>query len=273
MMNLERSEFFVVKDTQLYYEVKGKGESLLLIHGLPIDSGMWDDQFDELSNYFKVIRFDLAGYGKSGVHDEDYSLIEDIKSLLDYLNIKRTSIIGFSVGGQISLDFSVQYPEMVESLILASTGLNGWSTFSREREEFNQELNSYYQNYEKEKAINLMTKGWVAGPFRTLENINEEVRDQFSKMVNNTFSKQRGKGSLQASTIKVMDNLDKIHFPTLLITSEFDFPEFNEIASFFNSKIKGSKIVMISGTAHMLNMERPNEFNEAVINFLFKRDE
>lgn len=262
------NHFVEVNNTKLYYECKGEGEPLLLVHGLPIDSRMWDSQFEELALHYKVIRFDLAGYGMSGVHNEDCSYLEDIRVLLDQLGIPKTSILGCSVGGKLAIDFYLQYPERVDSLVLVSSGLNGWTKISAEKEEFDKVFTPYFQSFDKENISKLLTKAWVAGPFRQIDEISEEVSVLFAKMIDNSLSKERGTGRFHFPSYVAIDYLNKIDIPTLIITSEFDFPEYIEIANYLNSQIKHSKLISFQGAGHMLNMEKPKEFTEAVLNFL-----
>ncbi|MDZ5472863.1 alpha/beta hydrolase [Bacillus sp. 31A1R] len=263
-----QSGFLEINGTDLYYEIKGTGYPLLMIHGNPLDCRMWEPQFNEFSKHFQVIRFDLAGFGQSGVHHHDFSLIEDIKRLLDSLEIKQTNILGFSVGGMLSMDFSILYPEMVNKLIVASTGLLGWSEFSLERQKFNEELNLASNTRDQNLVIQLMTEGWVAGPFRELDEVEQGVPSIFVEMVRNNFSKEKGKGSMILPTTKTIDLVSEIKAPTLIITPEMDFPEFIAIANYLNKKIIDSTIVHIPGTAHMINMEKPVDFNQRVIEFL-----
>ncbi|QOR68313.1 alpha/beta hydrolase [Cytobacillus suaedae] len=258
-----------INEASIYYEIVGNGKPLLLIHGLPIDSRMWDGQFEELSKQYKVIRFDLPGYGKSGAHDNDFSFVEDLKGLLDYLHIETVSIIGLSIGGQIGIDFSLDYPEKVESIVLVSNGIIGWTDFSTERKQFNEKINLSYQEGNLEKTIELMCNGWVMGPNRNQDMVSKDVVNLFSEMVKETYAKEaKGKGRMLFPEKKAIERVEEIKIPTLLVTSEYDFPEFRKIAIFLHEKIEDSKITMIPGTAHMLNMEKPKEFNETVLDFL-----
>ncbi len=257
-----------INEATIYYEVVGEGKPLLLIHGLPINSRMWDKQVEELSKQYKVIRFDLPGYGKSGAHDNDFSFVEDLKGLLDYLKIETVSIIGLSVGGQIGIDFSLEYPEKVHSLVLASNGIMGWTEFSSERKHFNEKINLSYQEENLEKTIELMCNGWVIGPNRVQDMVSKDIVSLFAEMIKETYAKEKGKGRMLLPKTNSIERVEEIKIPTLLVTSEFDFPEFKKIAFYLHEKIEGSKIENISGTAHMLNMEKPKEFNATVLGFL-----
>lgn len=267
-MKTIQGRFTEINGTKIYYEMRGEGKSLLFIHGLPLDSRMWDDQFNELSKNFKVIRFDLAGYGLSNSHNDDFSLSEDIKELLDNLHIKKTTLVGLSVGGKIAIDFTLTYPNMVESLIVASTGLTGWSKESKEKKEFSDQLNMYYKNGEQSNIIDLLTNTWVTGPYRQIDRLNENTRKRFKEMVTNSFSKERGKGRIKPQENNSIDIIDQIKVPTLIMTSEYDFSEFNEIGELLESKMKNTIKVQMKDTAHMMNMEKPNEFNDFILKFL-----
>lgn len=267
-MVTSQASFAAINGTKMYYEIKGEGKPLVMIHGLPVDSRMWDAQFDELSKQFQVIRFDLPGYGRSHVHHEDYHLLKDIKSLLEYLNIERMNLLGLSVGGKLGIEFTLEHPEMVDSLIVASTGLTGWTKVSPQKQKHDEEMNKCYQKRELEKAIRLMCQAWTAGPFRKLEEVNPVVQKQFSDMVRHSFTKERGTGKLIFPETNYMAIVDQINAPTLIITPEYDFPEFKQIADYLHSKIIGSEKITLPDTAHMLNMEKPAEFNSHIIDFL-----
>jgi pimeloyl-ACP methyl ester carboxylesterase len=243
--------FAEINETTIYFEMKGEGHPLVMVHGQPLDSRMWDEQFEEFSKSFLTIRFDMPGNGKSGVHNNEFSLLKDMKSLLEFLEIDRTFLIGLSVGGMLCLDFTL-----------------GWAEVSSERQKFNEKLNAYYQSGDKEQSIQLMTNTWLAGPFRSADKVNQDIKVKFYEMVRTSFNKERGKGKMILPETRTIDVVENISVPTLIVSSELDFPEFIEIAKFLNGKIKNSQLISIQGTAHMINMEKPIEFNYQVACFL-----
>jgi 3-oxoadipate enol-lactonase len=257
-----------INGAKLYYEVKGEGQPLLMIHGYPLDSRMWDSQFEDLSQHFKVIRFDFAGHGKSAVHDNDFDLVEDIKGLLNYLGIKKTHLAGLSVGGNVSMDFTLSYPEMVEKLILVSTGLLGWTEFSAERKSYAEELTKCQQNGTQDEVIQLMSKAWLAGPFRSIKELSTDLVEHYSLMIKTNLTRENGKGKMILPQKKTIELVEKISVPTLIISPDIDFPDFKTISHYLNEKITNSQMVVLPDTAHLLNMEKPDEFNQRVLNFL-----
>ena len=87
---------------------------------------MWDDQFAALSEHFRVIRYDVRGFGGSVRPERLYSDADDLDGLLDYLKVTKAHIVGLSLGGRIALDFAVAHPTRVNSLVLAGPGLAGY---------------------------------------------------------------------------------------------------------------------------------------------------
>src|SRR5262245_57108437 len=114
-----QSGFADIPGARLHYEVAGSGEPLVLIHGFTLDMRMWDDQFASLARHFQVVRYDLRGFGKSSMPTtEPYTHADDLKALLDCLNIERAHVLGLSMGGSIAINFALNYPAMVDRLVL-----------------------------------------------------------------------------------------------------------------------------------------------------------
>ncbi len=107
------------------YEVSGAGSPVVLIHEGIGDSRMFAPQMAALSARHQVVRYDLHGYGRSGKPQTPYTNHEALDALLQHLGIKKTAILGMSMGGNIALDYALTYPEKVSGLILIGAGLDG----------------------------------------------------------------------------------------------------------------------------------------------------
>ncbi|HEV2119903.1 MAG TPA: alpha/beta hydrolase [Candidatus Bathyarchaeia archaeon] len=126
--------FVEVDGGKLYYETDGQGPALVLIHAGFLDCRMWDSRFQLYSKNYTTIRYDVRGYGKSDIAKSKYSDHQDLRALLTHQNIARATILGVSNGGRIALDFAVEYPGMVQSLILVSPGASGYRVSGPEEE-------------------------------------------------------------------------------------------------------------------------------------------
>lgn len=114
-----------VNGTSLYYEIKGKGFPLVFVSGGGVlDRRGWDDQFESFAEYYRVIRYDVRGIGKSARPQTVFSHSQDLYALLKFLGIKRAHLVGLSVGGAIGIDFTLEHREMVDHLILAASGVS-----------------------------------------------------------------------------------------------------------------------------------------------------
>ena len=120
------SGFAKVNATKLYYEIRGEGHLLVLIHGGLMDRRMWDHQFNLFAKDYKVIRYNLRGYEKSEVPKDKFSHIDDLFHLLQFLNIDKTYILGLSLGGMIAIDITLEHPDIVDTLIPVASALNGY---------------------------------------------------------------------------------------------------------------------------------------------------
>lgn len=99
MNNTSSQGVVEVNNARLYYEIDGKGLAIVFLPGFTLDTRMWDDQFEYFAKRFQVARYDLRGFGKSSVPTTDeYSHVEDLKALLDYLKIEHAYVVGLSKG-------------------------------------------------------------------------------------------------------------------------------------------------------------------------------
>src|SRR5713226_4128537 len=120
--------FAAVNGTRLYYEVAGEGHPLVLSHSFIANKSLWDDQFSAFAQHYKVIRYDLRGFGASGLAHEPYSQREDLYALLKFFNVEKTFLLGISGSSIIALDFTLEHPEVVDALISVSCGLSGYQS-------------------------------------------------------------------------------------------------------------------------------------------------
>ena len=122
------SGFADVNGTRLYYEVAGRGDAVVLVHGLCLDTRMWDAQFDVLADRYRVVRYDVRGFGKSAVPTvEAFRHADDLRALLDYVDAPAAHVVGLSMGGRIALHHALLYPEATRSLVLVDSALDGFS--------------------------------------------------------------------------------------------------------------------------------------------------
>jgi len=236
---------------------------------------LWDDQFDEFAKHFKVIRYDIRGFGQSGLIKSDmepYSMERDLYDLLRYLDVQKTYLLGLSMGGALAIDFTLQYPEMVDALITVGAGLSG------HEEDDSEELKMKYEKMEEafksgniDREVEISLQIWTDGPFRTPEQVNPQMRERVRAMTTHNFERKDDE-EVQPQQLEppAAGRLSEIHVPTLIIVGSEDVEFILAIADKLEQDIVGAKKVVIPHTAHHLNMEKPQEFNRVVIDFLEK---
>src|SRR6266566_284760 len=264
--------FAEVNGTTLYYEVAGAGHPLVLNHGGLVDNHLWDDQFDEFAKHFKVVRYDIRGFGDSGMIKngmEPYSMERYLHSLLQFLGIEKTYMLGLSMGGSLAIDFTLQYPEMVDALITVGAGLSGSEEDDPEelKAKF-AEMDEAFKNGDIARSVEISLQIWTDGPNRTPQQVDPQVRERVRAMTTHNF--ERGDDEdvrPQHLEPPAAGRLSEIHVPTLIIVGDQDVELILTIADTLEKGIVGAKKVIIKGTAHHLNMEKPGDFNRAVIEF------
>src|SRR4029077_16656548 len=127
---------------RLYYETSGSGPAIVLIHAGFLDLRMWDPQIPVFSKTNRVIRYDVRGFGKSDIARNTYSDYKDLRALLYHLRVKSASLVGVSNGGRIAADFAVEYPSMLDHLVLVSPGMSGYKSSGPEEDKMWEEFDA-----------------------------------------------------------------------------------------------------------------------------------
>jgi len=255
---------------RLYYETSGKGPALVLIHAGFLDSRMWNTQVQLFSENYRVIRYDVRGFGKSDVARTKFSDYKDLHGLLDHLRVKTASLVGVSNGGRIASDFAVEYPSMVNNLVLVSPGMSGYKSSGPEEEKMWEEFDAQMKPQEDAVregraadtvAMDVTTWGSAQTPAKR-ERITQIAMDNFHVQVENPWKLQ------VPPEPRTWHRLSQIRAPTLLIIGDRDVAPQIVMVDNIHSHIRGSKKVLIKGADHIVNMSKPDEFNRTVLEFL-----
>ncbi len=267
-----QSGFAEVNGTRLYYEVAGEGHPLLLIHGGIMDSRMWDEQFEVFAQQYRVVRFDWRAFGQSDLPGtKPYSMRGDARALLEFLGIEKTHLLGISMAGSVAIDFTLDYPDMVEKLILVAPGVNGYEPAeSEESEATYKEIEAAFDSGDIERGVELETRLWVDGPERTPDQVDPQVRRRVYEMNLNTCRRIADieLPDTQKLAPPAFGRLSEIRVPTLLIVGDKDVREQVATLDMLETHIAGAQKAVMHGVAHVPNMEHPGEFNQLVLDFL-----
>ena len=254
------------KDAALYCEVKGAGEPLVMVHSGGFDRRIWDDQFTTFADHYRVIRYDVRGHGKSPLPTKPYSDAEDLYNLLTGLHIERTHLMGLSLGGRIIIDFTLAHPEMVATLILAAPDVSGYA-FSAEHVLGWIKIVTSIQHDDGTPAGDL----WLQSPYLVPAMENPVVAQKLRPIARDNSRFWLIHPLLPRDLFAVppaTQRLAEIHAPTLLVVGDRHTPDVRNMVQLVEQGIARVEKVVIPGIGHMVNLEKPGEFNRAVLGFL-----
>jgi pimeloyl-ACP methyl ester carboxylesterase len=257
-----------VNGARIYYEVAGEGEPLVLVHAGIADSRMWESQIAAFAGRYRVIRYDLRGFGRTQMVEGPFSHHEDLRGLLDFLGVERAHLVGCSMGGGAVLDFALVYPERVGNLVLVGSAVGGFRPDFGPPKEWD-ELVAADEAGDLERVSELEVRMWVDGPGRSPEDVEAQVRDLVREM--NLIALQNeaaGLGEEWEPEPPAADRLQDVQAPTLLIVGDEDQPRIFAAVDLLEKELPNARKIVMHGTAHLPNMERAEEFNTIVLNFL-----
>jgi pimeloyl-ACP methyl ester carboxylesterase len=255
----------------LYYEVAGTGPPLVLLHEGIADLRMYDDQFGPFAHHYRVVRYDLHGFGRSGTPTQAYSHQEALRGLLDHLGIERPALLGMSLGGTVAIDFTLTYPDRVGALCLLAAGVGGYP-ISQASVALFAPLADAFKAGDFVRAIELTVRFWVDGMLRSLEEVDPAVRERIRTMYTEVLRRSRDGGRQPNQLVPpAYTRLAEIVAPTLVVVGSGDVPAILEQADLVAQSIPGTRKMVLPRVAHVLNMELPAQVNQIVLDFLAKK--
>lgn len=269
--SLARTGFAEINGAQLYYEVAGEGHPLVFLHAGVADSRMWEEQFATFAQHYQVVRYDLRGFGRSEVPVSPFQSHEELAILLDYLGIARASLIGLSFGGKVALDFTLAHPERVAALVLIAPTISG-GPVTPDIEAFFEEEDAALEAGDLDGATELNLRMWVDGPRRTAAEVDPHVRALVYRMQRQAFATVFPEDAIELDLEPpAIGRLGEVKAPTLLMVGDYDIEAEIKQVRWLTRKIAHAQLAIIEGAAHLVNMEKPAEFNQVVQDFLARQ--
>lgn len=263
------SGFAPAAGTEIYWEQRGSGEPLVLIHAGIADSRMWEPQLAAFAPHFRTVRFDSRGFGRSRPGSGPFSHRGDVIAVLDALAIDRAHLVALSYGGSIALETALAFPGRVRSLVLGATAPRGLVAHTNLVPVW-EEIDALLEAGKIDEANELEMQIWVDGPVRSTSDVDPAVRALVTEMnrISLAATDQPDETELDPP---ISERLGEITVPTLILAGEFDQPGSVAGPKLLADRIANAELMMIHGAAHMLNMEQPDIFNAAVLDFLLRQ--
>ncbi|MFX1302055.1 MAG: alpha/beta fold hydrolase [Promethearchaeota archaeon] len=272
--------FAYTNGIKISYEVSGSGFPVILIHGFGSKKEIWRPQVIDFSKKFKAITFDLRGTGKTDRPNYPYTMgmfADDIKGLMDYLQIESTHLIGRSLGGMIAQNFVLKYPQYVKKLVLIATNakfddeatidliienrIKNIELLKKDPDKafWNNSRFLYHQKFRQELKRNPKKKFY--GAF-SLEDLIEE-----SKIYPSRPQDIKNQGSAM-KLHSAFNRLNEIKSETLLIAASHDRLIPKSSMDEIHKRIPNSKFKVIENAGHFMTLSKAPEINKLILDFL-----
>jgi 3-oxoadipate enol-lactonase len=256
----------LVNNIEIAYHDDGSGSAVVLIHGYPFNRTMWAEQTSLLKNQYRVVALDLRGHGESQSSTGASTMklmAEDVAGLMDDLQIEHAVVGGLSMGGYVTLAFYQLFPERVDKLLLADT-----------RAQADTEEGKATRAEQAQKILAEGMAGIVDAMLpKLLSPETVSKRPEVVKRVRDMMLHTNPEGA--AAALRGMaeredqtDRLSQINVPTLIVVGREDPITPPADSEKMHQLISGSKLVVIENASHVSNIEQPDQFNRALIEFL-----
>jgi len=258
----------IANDLSVNYTDEGdRGRpTVVFIHGFPLNKNMWNGQREALRNKYRVITYDVRGFGNSEAGSEEFSIAlfaSDLKNLLHSLEVEKCILCGFSMGGYIALSALEKFPDLFEALILCDTQCAADTPEVKAKRI--KSIDTIQQNGLQSYADEMLEKFFYTQSHKEKSGEIIEVR----RMIEET------KVQTVCDTLRALANraetcsgLEKIKMPVMILVGNEDALTSPEKAAFMQNKIKGSTLYELENAAHMSNLDNPIDFNKHLIAFL-----
>ena len=274
----EQSQFIEVNEMQVHYRDEGDGFPIVLVHGTAASLHTWDAWTHELKKTNRVIRMDLPAFGITGPNkNADYSLeayTTFLHSFLEKLQLKKFHIAGNSLGGNIAWNYTADYPENVEKLILVDA--SGLPTNKQPPAIFKMAKTPLLKTLFLYVTPKILIKKNIEEVYADDSKITDALVDRYHKMTlrigNRKAFIDRAKIDFGLDSIVNINKLKSIQTPTLLIWGAQDLwiPLGNGIR--MDRILVNSKLEVLENSGHVPMEENPNESLKILKNFLFKKE-
>jgi 3-oxoadipate enol-lactonase len=255
-----------INDIQMAYTDAGSGDPIVLIHGYPFNRTLWTEQVEALSNSYRVIAPDLRGFGETDSSQKPATMnrmAQDVAQLMDHLEIPRAVIGGLSMGGYVALAFYKQFASRVRALILADT---------RAQADTEEAKQTRAQQAEKALAEGMAGIADAMLPkLLTPETVSKHP--EIVKRVRDMMLKTKPEGAAaallgMAERDDQTSSLPQISSPTLILVGAEDAITPVADSEKMHEAIAGSRLVVLENAGHVSNLERTEQFNKALLDFL-----
>jgi len=258
----------LLKNKKINYEVHGSGKPLVLLNGIMMNTLSWAEHVKIFERYFMVITYDMRDQGMSYHESKNYDIsihVDDLKELLDELNLEKVNLLGLSYGGMVAQLFTLKFPEIVDRLILSNT-VDYVDNYLRV---LGQLWIQAAKLYDGEKFFDIAlpiiySRNFYNNNFEWLLSRRGIFRDYLDKEWYDGFIRLASSNN----EFDVRDRIKDISAKTLLLAGDEDIITPLSMMKNMNKKIKNSSLKIFKGTGHGMFLEKISEYLDVCVEFI-----
>ena len=254
------------------YAVTGRGPAVVFLHSALADHRQWGVQVDALSNDYRCITYDLLGYGSSDNAPDNYDPADTLLALLDHLGVATATLVGSSLGGSVAIHAGGRYPDRIQSMVLAGTGLFGFQPkIDGPDPAIYTEYEAALAAHDVSRLVDLAEAIWLVGIDGSERSVPAANRESFRLMYRD-FLESRGEFT-QYRDINDIDALANLARPVMVVIGDNDTAFCLAAADYLEQILPQATLVRMPDVAHFPNLSRPKEFSELLLRWLNKTHE
>lgn len=257
-----------VEDGRLWVEVAGEGDGVVLVHPGLWDLRAWDPQVEALTERYRVVRYDLRGYGRSTRPEpgRPYSEVRDLIAVMDATGTPEAALIGCSLGGMVALDAALSHPRRVWGLVMVASAPRGLEETPEEEawgEGMTASVEAAIQAGDAARAMDLELEVWAS--LGADDPAGRAIREIAFDNLHTLTMDDSGAEELRPPAA---ERLEEVAAPTLVLPADLDPPVMRRASQILAERIPGARLVRIPRVDHVIGMRRPEDFNREVLAFL-----
>ena len=244
--------------------------AILLVHSAVVNRRSWDGVVPRLLDAgYRVVRYDMRGFGESTSEDVDFKGHEDVLAVLDRLQIDRAAIVGNSMGAHFALDAVLAAPDRFRGYVWVGGGISGF-----EKDPTSDEMALFEAEEAAERAADwdlateIDARIWVDGVGQPVTRVDPAVRMAFKAMDRELLEPGRVYGNRQKADEPAIGRLVTVRVPTLVVIGDLDTAGTRAAAERLAADVPGARLIHLPDVAHMVGMEKPDELAAMIVEHL-----
>ena len=233
-------------------DTSGDGTSVVLIHADWTDSRIWDPLIPLLRDRYRVIRYDLRGFGRSSRPVEPFTRLDDLQALLGHFGIEQAVAVGHSGGGGTALGLALHHPDRVRGLILIAPGIHDYPWPADDP--FYRQCSPLIAAADRDSLVRLGLRTWAPA------GANDAITAMMRRAVSSWFET----GNLERADPPGFPRLGEIRVPAVVLLGDLEYPMVSEASNAIAARLHRCREVLVPGADHLLPLRDPLRLAQAV---------